>query len=161
MIVALVRPGPLLAQDGDEEPRKTAPDFRLPTIDGTVFHLEEHRGEVVVLNFWGTWCPPCRREIPEFVDLQQTFGDRGLQFVGVALERDAGEEEVKAFAEKMNVNYPVGLGDGTIVQKYGGLRGVPTTIVIGPEGKIRGRISGMATKEMLRPGLEKLLEDGS
>lgn len=138
-----------------------APDFTLKTLDGDTFHLRDHRGEVVVLNFWATWCPPCRREIPDFVKLQRELGDEGLQFVGVALERSAGPEEVRAFVEKMNINYPVGLGDGTIAQKYGGVRGIPRTFVIGPEGKIRGHIPGMATESMLRPGLEKLLEETS
>lgn len=138
-----------------------APNFALETLDGDTFRLKEYRGDVVVLNFWATWCPPCRKEIPTFVKLQRELGSRGLQFVGVALERSAGPEEVRAFAEKMNVNYPVGLGNGSIAQKYGGVRGLPKTFVIGPEGTIQGRIPGMATESMLRPGLEKLLEKTS
>jgi len=138
---------------GDE-----APDFALPTLDGDVFRLSNHRGQVVVLNFWATWCPPCRKEIPAFVTLQRELGDRGLQFVGVALERSAGPDDVRAFAEKMNVNYPVGMGDGSIARKYGGVRGLPKTFVIGPGGDIQGHIPGMATESMLRPGLETLLE---
>lgn len=138
-----------------------APDFILETLEGDSFRLRDHRGEVVVLNFWGTWCPPCRREIPIFVKLQQEFADQGLQFVGVALERDAGPEKVQAFAEKMNINYPIGLGNGRIAQKYGGVRGLPKTFIIGPEGEIRGHIPGMVTESMLRPGLEKLLEETS
>lgn len=138
---------------GDE-----APAFSLRTLDGEVFRLEEHRGDVVVLNFWATWCPPCRKEIPTFVKLQRELGGRGLQFVGVALERSAGPEEVRAFAETMNVNYPVGLGDGRIAQKYGGVRGLPKTFIIGPGGTVQGHIPGMATESMLRPGLEALLE---
>lgn len=138
---------------GDE-----APAFSLRTLDGEVFRLEAHRGEVVVLNFWATWCPPCRREIPGFVSLQKDLGDEGLQFVGVALERSAGPEEVRAFADKMGINYPIGLGDGSIATKYGGVRGLPKTFIIGPGGTIQGHIPGMATESMLRPGLERLLE---
>lgn len=141
------------AKDSSDE----APNFALKTLDGEVFRLEEHRGEVVVLNFWATWCPPCRREIPDFVSLQQDLGDRGLQFVGVALERSAGPKKVRAFAEQMNINYPIGLGDGSIADKYGGVRGLPMTFVIGPEGNIRKRIPGMTTKDLLRPLLEALL----
>lgn len=138
-----------------------APDFRLETIEGEVFHLKAHRGEVVVLNFWGTWCGPCRQEIPHLVSLQRTFGEEGLQVVGVALERGAGVERVRKFAKQRNINYPVGLGDGTIVRKYGGVRGVPTTIVIDAEGQIRGRLTGRVTEAMLRPGLKRLLKDAS
>lgn len=163
----LLAAGPIVpsvvAQKGhssDAEPPE-APNFTLDTLGGDTFRLRDHRGEVVVLNFWATWCPPCRREIPDFVKLQRELGDRGLQFVGVALERSAGSEEVRAFAEKMNMNYPIGLGDGTIARKYGGVRGLPRTFVIGPEGKVRGQIPGMATESMLRPGLEKLLKEAS
>jgi len=135
-----------------------APSFALKTLDGEVFRLEEHRGEVVVLNFWATWCPPCREEIPMFVELQHELGDQGLQFVGVALERSAGPDHVQAFAEKMDINYPVGMGDGRIAEKYGGVPGLPRTFIIGPGGEIQGHIPGMATESMLRPGLEKLLQ---
>lgn len=137
--------------------RTKAPGFTLETLDGELFRLKDHRGKVVVLNFWATWCPPCRREIPMFVKLQKELGDKGLQFVGIALERDAGPKKVRAFAEKMDINYPVGLGDGAIARKYGGVRGLPKTFIIGPEGHVQGHIPGMATESMLRPGLEKLL----
>jgi len=138
---------------------RPAPDFRLPTLSGDAFHLDAHSGEVVVLNFWATWCPPCRREIPDFVQLQRELGPEGLQFVGVALERSAGPDEVRAFADKMNINYPIGMGDGTIARKYGGVRGLPMTFVIGPDGAIRKRVPGMTTKERLRPTLTALLDE--
>ncbi|MFB6098310.1 MAG: TlpA family protein disulfide reductase [Salinibacter sp.] len=158
---AFVQSDPTSKWATSEQPSKKAPNFSLKTLDGTTFRLKEHRGEVVVLNFWATWCPPCRREIPMFVKLQRELGDQGLQFVGVALERSAGPKKVRAFAEKMNVNYPVGLGTGTIARKYGGVRMLPQTYIIGPNGKIQGHIPGMATESMLRPGLEKLLQKAS
>lgn len=147
--------------DHQETERREAPDFTLNPLEGDTFHLQDHRGTVVVLNFWATWCPPCRREIPHFVRMQEELGDRGLQFVGVALERDAGPDDVRAFAEKMGINYPIGMGDGTIAKKYGGVRGLPMTFIIGPEGEIRGRVPGMTTESMLRPKLEALLEEAS
>jgi cytochrome c biogenesis protein CcmG/thiol:disulfide interchange protein DsbE len=143
-----------------ETPRE-APNFTLDRLNGDTFALEEYRGQVVVLNFWATWCPPCRKEIPDFVRMQRDLGDEGLQFVGVALERSAGPDEVRAFAEKMNINYPIGLGTGSIAQKYGGVRGLPMTFVIGPDGAIRGRIPGRTTESRLRPALETLLEESS
>ena len=142
------------------DPRE-APAFTLDRLNGESFHLKEHRGEVVVLNFWATWCPPCREEIPDFVNMQEDLGDRGVQFVGVALERNPDPQAVRDFAEKMNVNYPIGLDDGTIAQKYGGVRTLPTTFVIGPEGEIQGRIPGRTTESMLKPALEQLLEETS
>ena len=155
---AVPLPGPFADTSATAQ---TAPDFRLNTLDGGTFHLDAHRGEVVVLNFWATWCPPCRREIPDFVALQRELGDEGLQFVGVALERSAGPDEVRAFADRMKINYPIGLGDGSIAQKYGGVRGLPMTFIIGPDGTIREHVPGMTTKERLRPTLTALLDEAS
>jgi len=138
-----------------------APNFTLDRLNGETFRLKEHRGEVVVLNFWATWCPPCREEIPDFVRMQKALGDRGVQFVGVALERNPDPQAVREFAEKMNVNYPIGLDEGPIARKYGGVRTLPTTFVIGPEGEIQGRIPGRTTEAMLKPALEKLLAETS
>lgn len=138
-----------------------APTFTIETVSGGMFRLQDHRGSVVVLNFWATWCPPCRREIPDFVSLQRELGDEGLQFVGVALERDAGPEEVRAFADEMDINYPIGMGDGAIAKKYGGVRGLPMTFVIGRGGDIRKVIQGLATEDRIRPVLESLLDESS
>lgn len=145
----------------EPSPEREAPDFTLDRLNGNTFRLQEHRGKVVVLNFWATWCPPCREEIPDFVSLQRDLGEQGLQFVGVALERTPDAEAVRSFASEMNVNYPVGLGDGSIAKKYGGVRTLPTTFVIGPDGEIQGRIPGRTTEKRLRPALEKLLSETS
>jgi len=147
------------AADDPQGSTDEAPNFALNTLDGDTFRLADQRGDVVVLNFWATWCPPCRREIPDFVSLQKDLGDRGLQFVGVALERSAGPDEVQAFADEMNINYPIGLGDGSIAEKYGGVRGLPMTFVIGPDGQIRKHIPGMTTEDRIRPLLEALLRE--
>jgi thiol-disulfide isomerase/thioredoxin len=142
------------------ESRK-APNFTLDRLNGESFRLKEHRGQVVVLNFWATWCPPCREEIPDFVSMQKDLGDQGVQFVGVALERNPDPQAVRDFAEEMNINYPIGLGDGSIAEKYGGVRGLPMTFIIGVDGEIRGRIPGRTTESTLRPALKKLLEETS
>jgi cytochrome c biogenesis protein CcmG/thiol:disulfide interchange protein DsbE len=133
-----------------------APDFVLPTMKGDTFRLSTHRGQVVVLNFWATWCAPCREEIPLFVELQRELGDAGLQFVGVSLDQK-GFEAVRPFAQEMGVNYPMVIGDGTVAPRYGGVRALPTTFLIGPDGHIRGYAPGMVTESALRPRVETLL----
>jgi cytochrome c biogenesis protein CcmG/thiol:disulfide interchange protein DsbE len=133
-----------------------APDFALPTMGGDTLRLSERRGEVVVLNFWATWCAPCREEIPMFVEMQRELGDEGLQFVGISLDRD-GFEVVRPFAENMGVNYPMVVDDGTVAPMYGGIPTVPTTYLIGPEGRVHGYAPGLVTESVLRPRVEKLL----
>lgn len=152
-------PSLIWAQDDSEKSSLTAPAFTLETVDGNQFQLDEHRGNVVVLNFWATWCPPCRREIPDFVKLQRKYGNQGLQFVGVALQPEAEVDAVETFAEQVSINYPVGLDDGTIAQQYGGVRSLPTTFLIGPEGKVRERFAGIASRSRLHAELEDLLEE--
>ena len=133
-----------------------APDFVLPTMDGDSLRLSDHRGEVVVLNFWATWCAPCRKEIPMFVEMQREFGDEGLQFIGVSVDRE-GFEVVRPFAQEMDVNYPMAVDDGTVGPQYGGIPTVPTTFLIGPEGRVHGYAPGLVTESMLRPRIEALL----
>ena len=133
-----------------------APDFALPTMDGDTLRLSDHRGEVVVLNFWATWCAPCRKEIPVFVEMQRELGEDGLQFIGVSLDEE-GFEVVRPFAEDMKVNYPMAVDDGTIAPMYGGIPTVPTTFLIGPEGQVHGYAPGLVTESVLRPRVENLL----
>lgn len=133
-----------------------APDFALPTMDGDSLRLSAHRGEVVVLNFWATWCAPCRKEIPMFVEMQRELGGDGLQFIGISLDED-GFEVVRPFAAEIDVNYPMAVDDGTVAPMYGGIPTVPTTFLIGPEGQVHGYAPGLVTEDVLRPRIEKLL----
>lgn len=135
-----------------------APDFALKTMKGKTFRLSDHRGKVVVINFWATWCPPCRSEIPDFIELQNELGDNGLLFVGVSLDR-GGFEVVRPFAEQMGINYPLVVDDGTVTNKYGNVPGLPTTFVVGPKGRVRGYAPGAIRGRRLRPTLKKLLAE--
>lgn len=133
-----------------------APDFALERLNGETFRLSEHRGTVVAINFWATWCPPCREEIPEFVELQEEMKGEML-FVGVSLDKGP-PAEVRSFAEEFGINYPIVIDDGTAVEKYGPIAGIPTTFLVGPEGTVRLQAMGQLTKESLRPVLQALAE---
>jgi len=139
----------------DQKELKDAPDFTLTNINGKSFTLSEHEGKVVVLNIWATWCSPCRKEIPDFVEMQKNMKDKGVLFVGVSVDKE-GWEVIRPFAKEYSINYPIVLDDGTVYQKYGPLRGIPTTFIINKKGKVEYVATGMVTKKLLQPVLQKL-----
>lgn len=130
-----------------------------PTLSGDSASLRDHRGEVVVLNLWGTWCPPCRREIPDLVELQERIEPRGATVVGLAVD-SGSPEEIRAFAEKYGMNYPVWISETRKVVSHYRAMGFPTTLLIDREGVIRERYLGPQTAESLMQDLEPLLEEG-
>jgi len=132
-----------------------APDFTLTRLNGKKFTLSDHLGKVIVLNIWATWCPPCRHEIPDFVQLQKEFKNKGVLFVGVSVDKK-GPSVVKPFAKEHHMNYPVMVDNGTVSKEYGPIKYIPTTFVIGRDGYLKGYQPGMLTKNALKPVLEKL-----
>jgi len=133
-----------------------APEWQLKDLDGKSVRLSDFKGKVVVLNFWATWCPPCRREIPSFVALQKRYGARGLVIVGVSLDEN-GAAPVKQFASKMGINYPVVMGDAKVTAEYGGIPVVPTTFVIDKKGKIVATHDGDAEQSVFEAEIKPLL----
>lgn len=114
---------------------ESAPRWKLKDLDGNVVTSESLAGKVVVIDFWATWCPPCREEIPGYIKMQKEHGDAGLVIVGISLDAK-GPGAVKAFAEKNGINYTVVMGDESVADAFGGVEAIPTTFVIGRDGRI-------------------------
>ncbi|MGC2259855.1 MAG: TlpA disulfide reductase family protein [Candidatus Sulfotelmatobacter sp.] len=117
-----------------------APDFSLPNLTGQKLDLSSYRGKVILLDFWATWCDPCRDEIPHFVELQSKYGDQGLQIIGVSM--DDGPEPVRDFYQLFKMNYPVVMGNAKTGELYGGVLGLPIAFVIGRDGRIADKHIG-------------------
>jgi peroxiredoxin len=144
-----------LAMQADDTP---APDFTLPDLNGHMVKLSDYKGKVVVLNFWATWCPPCRKEIPDFNELQAQYGDRGIQFIGVALDEE-GLAKVKKWTSTNPVNYPVVIADAGIKKAYGDMNAIPVTLLIDRQGIIRTKYIGMRQKAIVESMIAPLLSE--
>jgi len=139
-----------------DKERHKAPEFTLKDADGKTVHLADYKGKVVLLDFWATWCPPCKLEIPWFIDIQRKNKDRGFEVLGVAMD-DNGWEDVKPFLASMKVNYRVVVGDDEVTKAYGGVEDLPTTFLIDREGKIAAVHIGLASRKDFEDGVEELL----
>jgi peroxiredoxin len=131
-------------------------DFTLKTLDGATVNLRGLEGQkVVIVNFWATWCGPCRREIPDFNEVYSRYRDRGVEVLGISVDQDS-ETVVPPFLQNNPMSYPVLLGSPELSYQYG-IRGLPTTFVIERSGKIASRIVGMTSAARLEAELAKLL----
>jgi len=114
------------------------------------------RGKVVLVNFWATWCPPCRKEIPSLVKLQEKYRARGFAVVGVSMDEGGGSLVAK-FLEKQKVGYPVILGSAELARGFGGVIGVPASFLVNRKGELIRRYDGFASEDELREAIEALL----
>jgi thiol-disulfide isomerase/thioredoxin len=124
-----------------------APAWKLEDLAGKPVSFEQFKGKVVVVDFWATWCGPCKIEIPGYIDLQAKYGKDGFMIVGISLD-EGGADVVKAFAEKAKINYQLVMADEKVVTAFGGVEGIPTTFLIDRSGQIRDRkVGAEATAE--------------
>lgn len=134
-----------------------APDFTLKTIDGKTLKLSDLRGKAVLLNFWATWCAPCKIETPWIVDLQNQYGAQGLQVVGVSMDDEGDTDDVKKFANELHMNYPILRGTEDVGNEYGGLEFLPTTYFVGRDGNVTGRVLGLKGRGDMEDNVKKAL----
>lgn len=153
-------PGAQLSGSNASIKGTAAPDFQLRDLNGNNVRLADLRGKAVLLNFWATWCPPCKVEIPWFVDLQKQYGPQGLQIVGVAMDDGNPRDAIAKFAKDMGVNYTVLLGTDKVADAYGGVEALPTTFYIGRDGRIVSRVFGLVSHREVEGNIQAALKQG-
>jgi thiol-disulfide isomerase/thioredoxin len=144
---------------------EAAPDITLKDLDGKDVSLAQFKGKVVLVNFWATWCEPCRVEIPWLIEMQQKYGAKGFTVLGVAMD-DEGRSVVAPFVQKerfdvngtkSQMNYPIVIGNDAAADKFGGLFGYPTSVLISPNGKQIKRITGIISRDEISKTIESQL----
>jgi peroxiredoxin len=137
--------------------RKLAAAFSLKDSNGQTVRLADYKGKVVLLNFWATWCGPCKVEIPWFIEFEQKYKDRGFAVLGIAMD-DEGWEAVKPYIEKRKVNYRMMVGNDETAQAYEGVESLPTTFLIDKQGRVASKHIGLVSKSDYENGIKALLE---
>lgn len=132
------------------------PDFSLTTLDGQDFNTIDQKGRVLLINFWATWCAPCRVEIPDLIALQEELGSEAFDVVGISVDQ-GDPQEVKEYVQSMNINYPILIDDGEVADAFGGVYALPTTFVIDKTGKITHKTIGIFPIEKAQEELAEMI----
>ena len=140
-----------------ESSRKAAPAFTLKDSNGTSVKLSDYLGKVVLLNFWATWCGPCKVEIPWFIEFEQKHKDNGFAVVGISMDED-GWETVKPYIEARRVNYRILMGDDATAQSFGGVESLPTSFLIDRQGRVASVHIGLVSKSSYQNEIIQLLD---
>ncbi len=143
---------------GGSPAQSAAPDFKIKDLNGKEHTLAEYKGKVLFLNFWATWCPPCRAEVPDFVEAYKAYKDQGLEILGISVD-EGGVDAVKPFASKYRVNYPLAMVTEQIYNDYQPGAYIPTTFLIDKSGRIRDKIVGQIDKESFLAAFNKLKDE--
>ncbi len=141
-----------------DKDRKAAPNFTLSDVNGQKVQLADYKGKVVLLDFWATWCGPCKVEIPWFMEFEQTYKNKGFAVLGVSMDDD-GWTVVKPYIAQLKVNYRIVLGNDKVGELYGGVDSLPTTFLIDRQGKIASEHVGLgAGKDDFKNDIVRLLD---
>src|ERR1700681_1817449 len=142
-----------------------APEVHFKDLDGKDISLDDYKGKVVLVNFWATWCDPCREEIPWLIDMQQKYANKGFTVLGIAMDEEGksvvatyvSKEHFDVNSQKLTMNYPIVIGNDDIAEKFGGLLGYPTSVLISRDGKQVKRITGIISEAEMSHAIESLL----
>ncbi len=132
------------------------PEFVLPTLDGQSFDSSDQNDKVLLVNFWATWCAPCRVEIPDLITLQEELGSEDFNVIGISLDTDE-PSFVREFVDAMEINYPILLDDGEVAEAFGGVYALPTTFVVDKKGKITHRTIGLFPVDAVKSELTEMI----
>lgn len=130
-------------------------DFKLKTLDNKELKLSDFKGKVVVLDFWATWCPPCRKGIPDLIEIQKSMKD--VQVIGISVDENP-QKVIPDFVKEFKINYPIVIGNDEVYNRYGGIEAIPTTFIIDRQGKIRNKHVGLVEKEILIAEIKRALQ---
>jgi cytochrome c biogenesis protein CcmG/thiol:disulfide interchange protein DsbE len=134
----------------------TAPDFELKDVEGKVFHLSDAKGTVRLVDFWATWCAPCREEIPMFKDLHALYGPKGFTLVGIAMD-DEGLDKVKPYVDELKIPYLTLIGNQDVAKSFGGIVGFPSKFLVDRDGRVVDSWVGAVPREVLENRIRSLL----
>ena len=140
-----------------KDDNKKAPDFALKDPDGKEVKLSDYKGKVVILDFWATWCPPCREGIPDLVSIQSKYKNN-LVVIGISLDDESTQGDIPSFMKSFGINYPVVFGTMDVVNDYGNIEAIPTSFIIDQSGKIINSHIGLVPKEIIEGEIDSLLD---
>jgi len=156
VVTACESTGSAIAAVKKEKDRRPAPDFTLKDSMGRPVKLSDYKGKVVLLNFWATWCGPCKIEIPWLIAFEQQYKEQGFAVLGVSMDEE-GWEVVKPYVEQSKINYRIVIGDDMTAQLYGGVDSLPTSFMLDRQGRIASTHTGLVSKSTFENDIKTLL----